>query len=259
VSLMVVKSVCEAHKLNLILELDVGNTAIKWRRLNAGGVLDSGRIVGGIEGLRDLLPKAVVMVRIGSVANSDREAQLRALLIESGVKYEFVVSQVECAGVVNAYQDIHKMGVDRWLAMVAAFQVNRRACVVIDAGTALTIDLVNNKGLHRGGYILPGASLVLKVLREGTGQVRFSSDDAKITAPGINTDSCVHNGKWLGLVGAIRGALNEAELLIGHQYDVFITGGDGLTLRSLAGDVATSWCYHEDLVLDGLAPVLAKV
>jgi type III pantothenate kinase len=100
---------------------------------------------------------------------------------------------------------------------------------------------------------------VLKVLREGTGQVRFSSDDAKITAPGINTDSCVHNGKWLGLVGAIRGALNEAELLIGHQYDVFITGGDGLTLRSLAGDVATSWCYHEDLVLDGLAPVLAKV
>lgn len=245
--------------MTLILELDVGNTAIKWRRLSATGVLDSGRLAGGIEGLRHLLLGSVATVRIGSVANNDREGQLRALFAESGVRYQFAVSQVECAGVVNAYQDVHKMGVDRWLAMVAAFQVSRRACVVIDAGTALTIDVLNNNGLHQGGYILPGAGLVLKVLTEGTGRVRFSSEDAKSTAPGVNTDSCVHNGKWLGLVGAVSRALNEAELRIGHQYDVFITGGDGLTLRHLAGEVATSWCYHEDLVLDGLAPVLAKV
>jgi type III pantothenate kinase len=245
--------------LTEILELDVGNTAIKWRRLKASGVLDSGRLSYGIDGLRDLLLGAVTMVRIGSVANGERETQLRALLVESGVRYQFVASQAECAGVVNSYQDFHKMGVDRWLAMVAAFQVNRRACVVIDAGTALTIDVLNDNGLHQGGYILPGASLALKVLAEGTGRVRFSSEDANSTAPGVSTDSCVHNGKWLGLVGAVSAALNEAELLIGHQYDVFITGGDGSTLRRLAGEVATSWCYHEDLVLDGLAPVLAKV
>jgi type III pantothenate kinase len=256
--LMAVKSVCEALKLTLILELDVGNTAIKWRRLNAGKVVESGRLPDGVEGVCDLLLEAVNMVRIGSVASSDLEVRLRVLLAQSGLEYKFAASQLECAGVVNGYQDVQKMGVDRWLAMVAAFQVKRRACVVIDAGTALTIDVLNNDGLHQGGYILPGASLVLKVLEDGTGRVRFSAEDAKCTAPGVNTDSCVHNGKWLALIGAVNAALNEAQLLIGYQYDVFITGGDGLTLRRLAGEIATSWRYHEDLVLDGLAPVLAR-
>tara|TARA_R110001592_G_scaffold82446_1_gene244158 strand:- start:971 stop:1708 length:738 start_codon:yes stop_codon:yes gene_type:complete len=244
--------------LTLILELDVGNTAIKWRRLKAAEVVESGRLIDGVDGVCDLLLGAVDMIRVGSVASSDLEARLRAMLAQSGLEYKFATSQLECAGVVNGYQDVHKMGVDRWLAMVAAFQVKRQACVVIDAGTALTIDVLNNDGLHQGGYILPGVSLVLKVLAGGTGRVRFGAEDARSIAPGLNTDSCVHNGKWLGLVGAVRAALSEAELLIGDQYDVFITGGDGLTLRRLAGEVAASWCYHEDLVLDGLAPVLAK-
>jgi type III pantothenate kinase len=74
----------------------------------------------------------------------------------------------------------------------------------------------------------------------------------------MNTDDCVHNGKWLGLVGAVKEALNEAESLIGGKYDVYITGGDGLAVKSLVGKNAVLWHYRDDLVLDGLAPVLAK-
>ena len=255
---MAVKLVCGARKLGLILELDFGNTAIKWRRLKDDVICDFGRLAGSADCVRDLLLPELALVRVASVAYHDREADLRALLCEFGVPHEFAVSQPECAGVVNAYQDVSRMGVDRWLAMVAAFDSCGGACVVVDAGTALTIDVVARDGRHQGGYILPGAGLVLKALSDGTGRVRFGEEGLQSTVPGMNTDDCVHNGKWLGMVGAVKAALNEAESLIGGKYDVYITGGDGLAVKSLVGKNAVLWHYREDLVLDGLAPVLAK-
>jgi type III pantothenate kinase len=245
--------------LGQVLELDVGNTAIKWRCLAMGGaVLNSGRLVGDVQGVDELLLPDINLVRIASVAHSDREEQLKSLLVSSGVKYLVATSQVECAGLRSAYEDASKLGVDRWLAMVAAFKECRGACVVIDAGTALTIDVVDAHGQHQGGYILPGAELLLKVLNDGTGKVRFGQESARTIAPGINTDTCVHNGKWLSLLGAVWLALKEADLIIGGRYDVFITGGDGLALKELGGAAAESWRFSESLVLDGLAPVLTK-
>ncbi len=240
------------------LELDVGNTAIKWRRLRGAEIIAYGRLAGGVDCLGQLLNAGDSLVRVASVAYAEREDQLRAILASSGIPYEFAVSQASCAGVVNSYQDVARMGVDRWLAMVAAYRMCRSACVVIDAGTALTIDIIGGDGRHRGGYILPGASLMLKVLAEGTGKVRFGDEVGQSMAPGSNTGSCVHNGKWLGLVGAVIVAFREAEIVVGSRYQVFITGGDGLTLKKLAGEMAEAWQYNEDLVLDGLAPVLAK-
>ncbi len=242
----------------LILELDVGNTAIKWRRLSGAVVLDSGRIADNLDELEDLLDAEVSFVRVASVAFSQRETQLKALLVGKKVEHEFAVSQAECAGVRNGYDDVSSMGVDRWLAMVAAYNSCREACVIIDAGTALTIDVIDRGGQHHGGYILPGAELALTALGRSTGKVRFGVAASKSLGLGKNTGACVHNGKWLGLVGAVQLALHEAEKEIGVNYRVYVTGGDGVNVMQLAGDYAASWHYSKDLVLDGLALVLAK-
>lgn len=246
------------HELASILELDVGNTAIKWRRLKDAVILASGRIADGLEGLNDLLDEEVGLVRVASVAFPEREASLKSLLVEAKVEHEFAVSQAECAGVRNGYDDVSCMGVDRWLAMVAAYHDCCGACVIIDAGTALTIDVVASDGQHQGGYILPGAELALRALDQSTGKVRFGAADAMSTGLGESTNTCVHNGKWLSLVGAVQLALREAEKRIGVDYKVYITGGDGVTMKQLAGNSAASWHYSKDLVLDGLALVLAK-
>ena len=246
------------HDLALILELDVGNTAIKWRRLNGAVILDSGRITNELEGLKELVGAGVCLVRVASVAFAEREAELKALLVGAKVKYEFAVSQAECAGVRNGYDDVSRMGVDRWLAMLAAYNSCRDACVIIDAGTALTIDAVGKDGQHHGGYILPGAGLALRALEQSTGRVRFGIAESADTGLGKNTDACVHNGKWLGLVGAVKLALYEAEKQIGRHYKVLVTGGDGMNVKQLAGEYAESWHYSRDLVLDGLALALAK-
>lgn len=255
---MVVKSACEAHNVDQALELDVGNTAIKWRRVNGAELLGAGRLTGSVDGVAKLLNTGDRVVRVGSVTFAEREDRLKELLVESGVSCQFAVSQRSCAGVINSYDDVSEMGVDRWLAMVAAFRACGCACVIVDAGTALTIDIIGHGGQHYGGYILPGAPLVLKVLTEGTGRVRFGDEGRPSTAPGSNTGLCVHNGKWLGLVGAVIAALKEAEKIVGNDYQVFITGGDGLTLKEMAGEIAEAWRYNENLVLDGLVPVLAK-
>lgn len=242
----------------LILELDVGNTAIKWRRLKGAVILDSGRLTNELEGLEELLGEGDCLVRVASVAFAEREAKLRGLLVGAGVEHEFAVSQAECAGVKNGYDDVSRMGVDRWLAMLAAYNSCRDACVIIDAGTALTIDAVARDGQHHGGYILPGAELALRALGQSTGKVRFGVAESTSTELGKNTDACVHNGKWLGLVGAVQLALHEAERQIGQHYKVFITGGDGMCVKRLAGDSAEAWHYSRDLVLDGLALALAQ-
>ncbi|CAA0112251.1 Type III pantothenate kinase [Zhongshania aliphaticivorans] len=241
-----------------VVELDVGNTAIKWRCIQNGQHVAKGRVEGAVDGLKALPFAGVSAVRIASVVGGSREKEVTALLDHLGLDYEMATSQAECVGVKNAYADVGKLGVDRWLAMLAAYTKSQSACIVIDAGTALTIDIVDKDGCHRGGYILAGASLVLKVLSEATGKVRFGSESAKALLPGLSTDECVHNGKWIGLVGAVRAAINEAESIIGCHYQVFITGGDGMVLNELAGGAANSWCYCEDLVLDGLEPALSK-
>lgn len=243
------------------LELDVGNSALKWRLMSESVRLQGGRVASSPAALGLLLNELslenLTDIKVASVGSVERDEPLMHMLAASGVPVKLAVSQAFCRGVRNSYVDTSRMGVDRWLAMVAAFGVCGSACVVVDAGTALTIDIVDGGGMHQGGYIIPGVAMSARALAEHTGRVRFDGADKQSLAPGKDTESCVHHGKWLAQYGAVQAAITLAEAAQGPS-EVFVTGGDAQGLMVVAGEYARHWRYCEELVLDGLAPVLAS-
>ena len=141
------------------LQLDVGNSSAKWRLVDGGEILARGRYVPGDNASRDsLLDCTTVLERIlvSSVAADDAEQTLEQLLLERwAVQPWFARTPARTGDLVNSYADPARMGVDRWLAMLGARRRFSGRLCVIDAGSALTIDLVSATGLHEGGYIIP--------------------------------------------------------------------------------------------------------
>ena len=241
----------------MILELDLGNTRGKWRIVAGAQVLDRG--IGEVAAWSaGSFPAAwcdVSRVRVGSVLGDAAEQSLLQALAALKVPVAFARSTAECAGVRNVYAESQQLGVDRWLAMLAAHQEFRRATLVVDAGSALTLDLVGATGQHRGGYIIPGARLMADTLLRSTDRVRFAGNDApSSTAPGLNTGECVFNGITLALSGAVRLGFEQARASLGDVVLV-LAGGDA---EAIAAVLSASFIEGEnlycrpDLVLEGL-------
>ncbi len=225
----------------MILLLDVGNTAIKWRCGEHRGRLsgDSPAVLPDLDGA----PEAVW---VASVSDEAREAVL-AQAIEKAWQRQpwFARAGSDACGIHNSYTEPRRMGVDRWLAMIAAFQRVGTSVCVIDAGSALTIDFVAADGAHRGGYILPGMAMMERSLLGETARVRFGEAPRDEMSPGTSTETAVFNGLQLAQVGAIATALDR----FGGDDALVFTGGNGEIARALLDRGGE---FVEDLVLDGL-------
>jgi type III pantothenate kinase len=241
----------------VILELDLGNTRGKWRIVAGADVVDrgAGEVAVWSGGDFPASWRDVSRVRIGSVLGETAEQALLTALSALGVSVAFARSSAECAGVRNAYVEPQKLGVDRWLAMLAAHREFRRAVLVVDVGSALTLDLVDAAGLHRGGYIIPGARLMADALLQSTDRVRFAASDApRSIALGVNTGDCVFNGINLALVGAVQLGFEQAQAALGDVLLVLAGGDAGVVEASSSRLFVEGDNFHRrpDLVLDGL-------
>ena len=243
----------------LILELDLGNTRVKWRIVKDDvQVMDKG-VAELSELLNGHFPAAwcvdIRRARIASVLSRNTET-IFAEQWQSQYNFsvEFARSSAQCGGVVNAYSDVTRLGVDRWLALLAAYNINRCAAVIVDVGTALKVDAVSDAGLHLGGYIIPGPLLMERALLEGTDRVRFESAQVLSSiALGVDTRSCVQNGSAAASVGAVLIALEEIRNKLGRQPAIYLTGGAGdLLATHLARANVVDIFFRPDLVLDGL-------
>ena len=227
------------------LLIDVGNTAIKWRLANAEGLLEVGGSVSDVLSLC----QAVEVERWGvaglaSVASDSADAELITALTASGARaVHRATAQSSCLGLVSSYAEPERMGVDRWLAMLAAHAHNEGALCVIDAGTAVTMDLVSAEGAHEGGYILPGTDLMRRALSSETDRIQVNVLEAPAIGPGNNTQACVTAGSWRAVMGAV-----ESTMAAYPDHRPLLTGGAASTLRDL-GLVAT---VSPDLVMEGL-------
>ena len=153
-----------------------------------------------------------------------------------------------------------QLGIDRWLAMCAAWQKFSGPLCVVDAGTAVTIDVIAADGAHSGGLILPGIGLMVASLRQETGDLDRVAGPGKLQdmaairrehrfALGTDTASAIR----LGAVRAIAAVVADCLAMLGGQADeakLVITGGDGERLAELIGVPAA---YRPSLVLEGLA------
>jgi type III pantothenate kinase len=233
----------------VIVELDVGNTRVKWRVLDREGVRMEGGFWPREEGWAGLaeLPDGAETVRLACVADDRGQADLVAAIERRwGVRPGLASVHAEQRGLSNGYDDPSQMGVDRWLALLAAWEATEDGLCVVDCGSAVTIDLVNAQGRHLGGYILPGLRLMARSLLESTGRIRFEdAEPADSLDPGRCTAEAVRHGAVLAAVGAVaaaRGCLPDSAVC-------YLTGGDAPLMRPhLAGEVR---CVPE-LVMDGL-------
>ena len=161
-----------------MLLADVGNSRIKWvvdadGRWRVRGQMDHGKI-GWAELAQQQwggLPRPA-RVLIVSVAGPAVRAALTEWVWQAwGIVAEFVFSTPQACGVRNAYAEPARLGADRWVAMIAARDLARQACYVVDCGTALTLDALAADGQHRGGLIVPGIRLMRQALYRDTRQI----------------------------------------------------------------------------------------
>jgi len=239
----------------MMLELDIGNTRVKWRCVDRGGAIqESGdwKRNAGWSGL-DRISSPVTAARAVSVAGeSDNRALCKEIQARWGVETRFAVSQKNQGGLQNSYDDESRMGADRWLAMLAVRAETAADALVVSCGSAVTIDLIAASGRHVGGYILPGLAMMTQALLHRTDRVRF---DASVPhwklEPGTSTCEAVHNGALLAVCSAIKSVI----LAQTPRPLCYLCGGDAELVASHLGEPVV---LRKHLVLDGLAIALPE-
>jgi type III pantothenate kinase len=144
-------------------------------------------------------------------------------------------------------------GADRLLAAVAASALREpsRAAIVIDAGSAVTVDLVNHEGVFQGGVIWPGRAMMTQALAGNTDALPLITSPLEEEPPpivGHSTDKAIRSGLFWGNVGAVREFVTQIKRALPHEPDVFVTGGDAAQLARYACPEARRVA---DLVLAG--------
>jgi len=119
-----------------------------------------------------------------------------------------------------------KVGVDRLLAALAAYRQVKGACIVVDAGTAVTIDAVSADGVFQGGAIFPGLDLMARALADGTARLPEVSMPTEAPAVGKNTREAIAAGVLRGAAGAVAALIEGMRKTVGRRAPVLLTGGD---------------------------------
>lgn len=239
----------------MILEIDAGNTRIKWRLRKQAPFASQAILWSQINQLERFLVReeGIESIWVSCVASEERELLLRKVLsaFASNVDVVWVESAEQMAKVRFAYKDVSKLGVDRCLAMCAAYENLGRDLLVIDAGSAITADYLDKSGQHLGGYIFPGLSMLRESLRSGTGRVAVREEELLETSPGQDTEDCVTNAVNLALRATVMEWVSKVCGDLSHA--TIITGGDAEFICRITG---MSFQHVPDLVLDGLVSAI---
>lgn len=225
------------------LLLDQGNTRVKlaWARRGAAELIAT---VNNAETAAISLEGVPTRAWISSVAAAEKRL---ALLDTIKSLWQCEVSVVTIPPYLHhqpTRYDSAQLGVDRWLAVLGCRGLGRLPCVVVDCGTAITLDLLDREGVHIGGYILPGIGLMEKSLYQGTAIPQRK--EALGEPPAIATTSAIGLGSRLAVAALIERQVD----LLGPGTQVFLGGGDA---RELSPRLSTAHDIVEQMVLQGLA------
>ena len=241
----------------MILLVDIGNSRTKYATMT-GSDLQPGKAIDNSETFDALFekvtkPNAVYVSCVGS------DALYESLVIwveqQWGCQTIRLTTQLHCGKVVNGYRQPDRLGVDRWAALVGAYQLVEGAVLVIDCGTACTADLIDQDGRHLGGALMPGVRLLQRSLQTGTAAIKSEAIADAGLGWGQDTASCIALGIESGLLGFIEKMKLQAERSVGQSVAVLLTGGDAPTLRERLEFDAR---YEKELVFYGMAAMVAE-
>ncbi len=243
------------------LLFDVGNTRLKWGILEGERIVRQGHVDHdklkrqGVASLTTRLPANVDYALASNVAGAAFATRLAGIIgIHCDTDVHFARSEKEAYGVRNAYRQPRRLGVDRWVALIGARAETRSAVCVVDAGTAVTIDAMDNTGQHLGGLIIPGTQLMRDALSRETSGIRLRRGDAGDPGSGLelfaaSTSDAVQSGTLSAVCGAVERAV-RAMRTAGLRPKIILTGGDASRiLKRLDGTIL----HRPHLVLQGLA------
>ena len=234
-----------------MLLFDLGNSRCKWTWIENGiwlrqGVLDNTdkiawqQLKGSFVQLG--APQKILVSNVAGVA---MEQNLRELCAVWSCPVEFITAQAEQCGVRNTYEQAAQLGSDRWAALIAAWHRVRQACLVVNCGTATTVDALSGTGEFLGGLILPGIALMRRSLLNNTAQLALKNGELRDFPR--NTVDAIEAGVMRATIGAIQ-----------HQHALLAAQGGALCL--ISGGAANSLLPHlglkaeqvDNLVLHGM-------
>ncbi len=201
-----------------MLLLDVGNSRCKWALIQAGEWVRQGAAGNtewtSLQHAFSRLPQPS-RILVSNVAGEAMAQRLCGVCAMWNLPLEFVTASAEQDGVRNGYERPERLGSDRWAALIAAWSRVHGACLVVNCGTATTVDALSAQGEFLGGIILPGVSLMQRSLATNTAQL--SAEQGTLQDFPRNTADAIHSGMLHATLGAIQ-----------HQFGL---------LRTRCGDV----------------------
>ncbi|QJR81541.1 type III pantothenate kinase [Alteromonas pelagimontana] len=231
-----------------VLLIDGGNTRIKYCRLDT--VAAELATVSSVEDLISQLIKKreIRYIYLANVGNSNLNDALSNFCTAQSIDLRVIETEKTQFGLINSYANEKKMGVDRWLAMIAAQEMTDKPFAVIDIGTAITCDFVDG-GQHLGGWIAPGFTIMRDALITNTVKVTANNTKPEQIMVGQDTEACVA----FGCLAAVQGVYFSAIDYLSSKrtdFSIIIGGGDKnmLAFSQHAGSI-----HVANLVVHGLA------
>ena len=235
----------------MYLLIDIGNTRIKWQHRDEKNIILSGSIL--VENFMDIdfsTIKSIDKIIIANVNSSIVLDKMREIL--NVFKCPIIEASTDSNEyLINDYEDIKMLGVDRWMSALGAWKLYQRSLLIINAGTAITIDLIDldqkDKAHFKGGMILPGVAISLAVLNNSTNLI--DTEIGKSHYPSLNTKDAVTTG----IMTSIQGAVNLVCRKLPSSLPILLTGGDANLIYEQAEDDWKSRIKLEgDLIFEGL-------
>lgn len=237
--------------MNLLI--DIGNTRIKWCWLDSGKLMnfqalphtDNLNVTLYTIWAKSAKPSNIL---IGCVATPATLTIINSVILQLwNCKPTLIQIQQNVYGVAIGYDNINQLGIDRWLAMLAARQRYINPIIVVDCGTAVTIDVLNETGQHLGGLIIPGLNLLWKTIFNNTAIMPIVMP-LKFGMLGLNTGECIAAGSLQAIAGAIELTYNRVNTTM-NAPSLILTGGDAITI---AKRLSVPYIIISELVLEGL-------
>jgi type III pantothenate kinase len=231
--------------------VDSGNTRTKWAVYSGEKLISHGFWLGDQPDFSSV-PKNVRHWKLAGVHPHNVEAT-RMALESIGRKCELIASPASVGPLLDL-ENPEKVGIDRVASAWAAWlrMGSMRDCLIVDMGTAMTINWIDRQGVFRGGAILPGINTMLKSLSEGTKllpRIESTDFDPNIAWPARKTSNAIMLGVIAAQTGAARQLLARAKAIV-PDAALFLTGGDS---RFLQDEVEGEFIRVETLVLEGIA------
>lgn len=174
---------------------------------------------------------------VSNVSDEKLNAIISSWCKKGSIQYGFIESEAERFNVQCAYDNPKAFGVDRWLGLLGTNVLfPNQASLIVDSGTATTIDLLSSKGKHQGGWILPGIDLMFSSVINNTSKVQATPEVIEQIKFSSNTSHAVNQANWAATAGLVTTAIATAHkhyLQPSESLNVILTGGNAKQLAQL--------------------------